>query len=162
MKKSIIWIYILQATLIVLSLPVLILVSLFMLEVLRFSIELMPNIEPFKWPLTLILMVADGLFLSIVFNGIKILFDFSKDQVYSIFTLNILHKAYRKALIITGIFIMFLPFFYIAAELDDAPGLILVGAFLVGLAFALALVLKVFTKLVMQALVIKNENDLVV
>jgi Protein of unknown function (DUF2975) len=162
MKKSKLWIYILQASLFVLSVPVVILVNMFLFEVIKFSISLKPFLEMFRWPLIVLLFIADGLFLSVILSGIRILFDFSKEQVYSNMTIHILHKAYQKALIITGIFVSYLPFFYISAELDDAPGLVLVGAFLVGLAFALALLLKVFTKLVIQALILKNENDLVV
>lgn len=162
MKESKLWIYVLQASLLVISIALLILISLFIVEVLRFSIVLFPAIELMRWPMLALLLLSDLLFISIVFNGIRILFDFSKDQVYSTETIIILKKAYLKALIITGIFMAFLPFFYIAAELDDAPGLVLVGIFLVGLAFALALLLKVFKKLVQQALTLKEENDLVV
>lgn len=162
MKESKLWIYVLQASLLVISIALLILISLFIVEVLQFSIVLFPAIELMRWPMLALLLLSDFLFISIVFNGIRILFDFSKDQVYSTVTIIILKKAYLKAWIITGIFMAFLPFFYIAAELDDAPGLVLVGIFLVGLAFALALLLKVFKKLVQQALTLKEENDLVV
>lgn len=55
-----------------------------------------------------------------------------------------------------------LPFFYAVAEKDDAPGLVLIGMVIAGVAFVIFVFASVLGKLFQDAAAMKSENDLTV
>lgn len=55
-----------------------------------------------------------------------------------------------------------LPFFYIWADGDDAPGLVVIGMVLTGVPLVISVCLAVLRRLLHEAISIKNENDLTV
>lgn len=55
-----------------------------------------------------------------------------------------------------------LPFFYIVAKKDDAPGLVLIGMAIAGVAFIIFVFASVLTRLLQDVIVIKSENDLTI
>lgn len=55
-----------------------------------------------------------------------------------------------------------LPFFYIVAEKDDAPGLVLIGMAIAGVAFIIFVFASVLSRLLQDAIVMKSENDLTI
>ena len=55
-----------------------------------------------------------------------------------------------------------LPFFYIVAEKDDAPGLILIGMAITGVAFIIFVFASVLNRLLQDAIAMKSENDLTI
>lgn len=55
-----------------------------------------------------------------------------------------------------------LPFFYVVAEKDNAPGLVLIGMTIAGIAFIIYVFASVLYKLLQDAIVIKTENDLTI
>ena len=55
-----------------------------------------------------------------------------------------------------------LPFVYIIAEWDDAPGLILIGLVIIGASMVIAVFAAVLQRLLQEAIDIKSENDLTV
>lgn len=153
MKTSKVWIHLFKLSLLLLSIPMSIFSSYFMVQLILFSIELWPSLEILKWPMLILLALADLLFLSIVIDGLTIVLDFSKNQAYTVFAFRSLAKAYKKAIKLGIVALLFLPIFYLSAELDDAPGLILVGAFFVALIFVLTLGIKGFNNHVIKGLI---------
>ena len=55
-----------------------------------------------------------------------------------------------------------MPLIYYAAEVDDAPGLILIGMVIIFASFVVAVFAAVLQKLLKNAIDIKSENDLTV
>lgn len=55
-----------------------------------------------------------------------------------------------------------LPFFYAVAEKDDAPGLILIGMAIAGVAFVIFVFASVLNRLLQDAIAMKSENDLTI
>ena len=55
-----------------------------------------------------------------------------------------------------------LPFFYVTADLEDAPGLIFVGMAIAGVAFIIFVFASVLIRLLQDGIAIKNENDLTI
>lgn len=55
-----------------------------------------------------------------------------------------------------------LPFFYMVAEKDDAPGLIVIGMAIAGIAFVVFVVTSVLEQLLKEAIRMKTENDLTI
>lgn len=71
-------------------------------------------------------------------------------------------KIKRAAFTITGIYMLLLPVFYIIAELDDAPGVVVIGILLAGAPLVIAVFAALLEKLLESALAIKSENDLTI
>lgn len=55
-----------------------------------------------------------------------------------------------------------LPFSYVAAQKEDAPGLVLIGMAIAGVAFIIYVFVSVLNKLLQDAIAIKSENDLTI
>jgi len=55
-----------------------------------------------------------------------------------------------------------LPFFYIVAEIEDAPGLIIIGMAIAGIAFVISVFAAVLGRLLQDAIAFKSENDLTI
>lgn len=71
----------------------------------------------------------------------------------------IMHSALTEFFICT---LGGLPFFYILAEKEDAPGLVLIGAAIAGIAFIIFVFASVLSRLLQEAIVMKSENDLTI
>ena len=55
-----------------------------------------------------------------------------------------------------------MPLFYLIAEMDDAPGIILIGLVLIFASMVIAVFAAVLQRLLQEAIDIKSENDLTV
>ena len=55
-----------------------------------------------------------------------------------------------------------MPLFYLVAERDDAPGIILIGMVIIFASIVIAVFAAVFQRLLQEAINIKSENDLTV
>ena len=64
--------------------------------------------------------------------------------------------------VISLIYMISLPFFYIWADNDDAPGLMVIGLFLVGMPLIVGTAIELLRRLLVEAVNIKSENDLTV
>uniref|UniRef100_UPI0028EB9449 DUF2975 domain-containing protein n=3 Tax=Paenibacillus TaxID=44249 RepID=UPI0028EB9449 len=65
-------------------------------------------------------------------------------------------------IVISSLYFVMLPFVYVVAEKDDAPGLILMGMVPVFASLVIAVFSAVLQRLLQEAIDIKSENDLVV
>ena len=57
---------------------------------------------------------------------------------------------------------MFMPLLYLMAEIDDAPGIILIGMVIIFASLVVAVFAAVLQRLLKEAIYIKLENDLTV
>lgn len=55
-----------------------------------------------------------------------------------------------------------LPFFYTVAQIEDAPGLILIGMAITGLAFVISVFASILNRLLQEVIAMKSENDLTI
>jgi len=60
------------------------------------------------------------------------------------------------------LYVVGMPLFYLIAEMDDAPGIILIGLVMIFAALVIAVFAAVLQKLLKNAIDIKSENDLTV
>lgn len=63
---------------------------------------------------------------------------------------------------ISSIYIISLPFFYIWADNDDAPGLVIIGLVLTGVPMVISVFASLLHKLISEASELKSENELTV
>lgn len=66
------------------------------------------------------------------------------------------------AVIISTLFTIGMPYIYYAADIDDAPGVIVLGLVIIFASIVIAVFAAVLQKLLQNAITIKSENDLTV
>ena len=83
-------------------------------------------------------------------------------KAFTITAVNALAYISRCAAIIGGLYILSLPWFYIWADQDDAPGLMVIGLLFSTVPIVVSVCIAVLRRLLYEAIVIKDENDLTV
>lgn len=109
-----------------------------------------------------------GMYLSVIpffvalVQAFKLLSYIDKNQAFSEFSVKALKNIKFCAMTISGLYVIILPFVYIVAELDDAPGLIIIGMVPLFASMVIAVFAAVLQRLLQEAINIKSENDLTV
>lgn len=97
-----------------------------------------------------------------LYQSFTLLTYIDRNEAFSELSVLVLKKIKSCALTISGFYVIVLPFVYILAEVDDAPGLILVGMVMVFAPLVIAVFAAVLQRLLKEAIDIKSENDLIV
>jgi uncharacterized membrane protein YuzA (DUF378 family) len=97
-----------------------------------------------------------------LYQAFKLLSFIDKNNAFSQISVWALKKIKYCAIIISGLYVVILPFIFIIAEWDDAPGLVLIGVVIVGASMVIAVFAAVLQRLLQEAINIKTENDLTV
>ncbi len=101
-------------------------------------------------------------FFMALYQGFLLLEYVDKNKAFSELSVQALRRIACCGAAISAIFIAVLPFFYIWAQNDDAPGLIIICMILALVPFAIAIVAGIFQRLLREAIAMKSENDLTV
>ena len=105
--------------------------------------------------------IVIGVYLTTI-PFLKLLIFIDHSQAFSQTSVFALKKIKFCALIISGVYVIILPFIYLVADLDDAPGLIVIGMVVIFAAFVISVFAALLQRLLQQAIEIKTENDLTV
>ncbi|HWO95737.1 MAG TPA: DUF2975 domain-containing protein [Bacillus sp. (in: firmicutes)] len=97
-----------------------------------------------------------------LYQTLRLLSYIDKNQAFSELSVIALKKIKNCAITISGLYVVALPFLFIIAEWDDAPGLVLIGMVIIGASMVIAVFAAVLQKLLKEAIDIKSENDLTV
>ncbi|MBM6617809.1 DUF2975 domain-containing protein [Bacillus suaedaesalsae] len=97
-----------------------------------------------------------------LYQAFKLLSYIDKNLAFSELSVMALKKIKNCAIVISVLFVIALPFIFIVAEWDDAPGLVLIGMVIVGASMVVGVFAAVLQRLLKQAIDIKSENDLTV
>ena len=101
-------------------------------------------------------------FFVALYQAFKLLSYIDKNKAFSELSVKALKNIKYCAITISGLYVAVIPFFYIIAEVDDAPGLILIGMVFIFASFVIAVFAAVLQRLLQDAIDIKSENDLIV
>lgn len=112
--------------------------------------------------LIILMMIAAAPFLFALYQALKILGLIDRNMAFSNNSTTALRNIKICALIISGLYALTMPYIFRLAEVEDAPGLALIGFMIVGASFVIATAADVFQKLLQNAIDIKSENDLTV
>lgn len=111
----------------------------------------------------LIIMYVSAIpFFIALYQAFQLLIYIDKNKAFSEISVTALKKIKYCATTITGLYVVALPFFYIFADIDDAPGVVIIGMMLVFAPLVIAVFAAVLQKLLNEAIDIKSENDLTV
>ena len=97
-----------------------------------------------------------------LYQAFKLLSYIDKNKAFSVMSVKALKNIKLCAITISGLYVIALPFFFIFAELDDAPGVVLVGMLFIFAPMVIAVFAAVLQRLLNEAITIKSENDLTV
>ncbi len=101
-------------------------------------------------------------FFTGLYQGFLLLEYIDENKAFSEISVRALRRIAYCGTAISAIFAAMLPFFYVWAQADDAPGLIIICMILALAPFAVAVAASVFQRLLRQAIAMKSENDLTV
>ncbi|WP_261133923.1 DUF2975 domain-containing protein [Bacillus sp. Marseille-Q3570] len=152
----------LKIAVILLGVPVLALCIFLVPKLADLSAELLPEFVFIK---VLVYIVFDGSAIPFYFalhQAFKLLRYIDKNIAFSDLSVNALKKIKYCAITISVLHLLTLPLFYLFAEVDDAPGVVLVGLVVPFASMVIAVFDAVLQKLLQEAIAIKSENDLTV
>lgn len=152
----------LKLALIVMGIPVLALCIFVVPEIANFVTELYPEHAYLKSLVYLDLYAAAIPFYFALYQAYKLLSYIDQNEAFSELSVTALKKIKYSANTISILFVIGMPIFYMIAEMDDAPGIILIGMVLIFATLVIAVFAAVLQKLLKNAIDIKSENDLTV
>jgi hypothetical protein len=121
-----------------------------------------PNYARILYPPIAGIYVSAIPFFIALYQAIKLLSYIDKNNAFSQISVESLKNIKQCAMTISGIYIAIMPFVYLVAEKDDAPGLIIMGMVPIFASMVIAVFAAVLQRLLQDAIDIKSENDLTV
>jgi len=120
-----------------------------------------------EWPyviygILMVMYVSAIPFFVALYQAFKLLCYIDKNKAFSELSVKVLKKIKNCAITISGLYVVGMPLFYMIAELDDAPGAVVIGMMLVFAPMVIAVFAAVLQRLLKEAIDIKSENDLTV
>ena len=97
-----------------------------------------------------------------LYQAFKLLRYIDQNNAFSHLSVNALKKIKYCAISISVLHALVLPLFYLFADADDAPGVIIVGLIVPFASIIIAVFAAVLQKLLQEAIHIKSENELTV
>ena len=152
----------LKIAVILMGLPVLALCIFLLPEIAEYFAELNPKLDFLQYPFLIGLYVTAIVFFVALFQTLKLLSYIDKNQAFSELSVKALKNIKYCAITISALYVVFMPLIYLMAEIDDAPGIILIGMVIIFGCMVITVFAAVLQKLLKNAIDIKSENDLTV
>ncbi|UNL91796.1 DUF2975 domain-containing protein [Bacillus subtilis] len=148
--------------LVLIGIPILALCIFLVPKIANYSAELFPNIAYIKYIVFIYLYVTAIPFYFALYQGFKLLSYIDKNKAFSGLSVRALKNIKYCAVTISIFYAAGMPVFYLMAEIDDAPGIIVIGLIIIFASMVIAVFAAVLQKLLKEAIDIKSENDLTV
>ena len=121
-----------------------------------------PDYSGMLYPVLVVIFVSAIPFYLALFKSYCLLNYIDKNQSFSQISINALKSIKYCAVTISFLYVVIMPFVYLIAEKDDAPGLIIMGMVPIFASLVIAVFAAVLLKLLQEAVYFKSENDLTV
>ncbi|AFQ11866.1 TPA: DUF2975 domain-containing protein [Bacillus pacificus] len=128
----------------------------------NYAAELYPDIAYIKYLVLINLYATVIPFYFALYEAFKLVSYIDKGNAFSKLSVSALKKIKQCAVTICILYIVGMPLFYLMAEKDDAPGIIIIGMILIFASMVIAVFAAVLQRLLKDAIDIKSENDLTV
>lgn len=152
----------LKIAVILMGIPVLALCIFLVPKIANFAAELYPELSYIKY-LVLINLYASAIpFYFALYRAFNLLSYIDQNKAFSELSVRALKNIKYCAITISSLYVLGLPLFYLVAERDDAPGIILIGMVVIFASMVIAVFAAVLQRLLQEAIDIKSENDLTV
>ncbi|MEL1134992.1 DUF2975 domain-containing protein [Desulfitobacterium sp. THU1] len=114
------------------------------------------------YPIIAILYVSTVPFFVALYQSFRLLSYIDKNEAFSDSSVKALKRIKFCAIIIGVLYVAWLPFIIGVAELDDAPGLAIIGMVPIFASMVIAVFAAVLEKLLAKAIDMKSENELTI
>ncbi|WP_078411913.1 DUF2975 domain-containing protein [Priestia abyssalis] len=121
-----------------------------------------PDYAYILYPILIGMYVSAIPFFAALYQAFRLLSYIDKNKAFSQISVKALKNIKFCAMTISGLYVLMMPFVYLVADLDDAPGLIIIGMVPIFASMVIAVFAAVLQKLLKEAIDIKSENDLTV
>jgi hypothetical protein len=152
----------LKLAVILMGFPVLALCIFLVPEIANFAAELFPDWAYMKYLVFIDLYATALPFYFALYQAFKLLSYIDKNKAFSELSVTALRNIRNCAIAISSLYVLGMPLFYLMAEGDDAPGIILIGMAMIFAPMVIVVFAAVLEKLLQNAIDIKSENDLTV
>lgn len=153
---------ILKIAVILIGIPVLALCIFLVPEIGNFAVELYPNHAYIKYLVLIDLYATVIPFYFALYQAFKLLGYIDKNNAFSGLSVRVLKNIKYSAIAISILYVVGMPLFFLMADMDDAPGIILIGMVMIFASLVIAVFAAVLQRLLQEAIDIKSENDLTV
>jgi hypothetical protein len=113
-------------------------------------------------PIIIGMLIAAVPFFIGVYQTLKLLGSIDKNKAFSKTSTNALNKIKYCAIMISVLYGVGMPYIFIVAERDDAPGVVLLGLIFTFAPMAVAVFSAILQQLLQNAINLKSENELTV
>lgn len=121
-----------------------------------------PDYAHMLYPILIGMYVSAIPFFVALYQALRLLSYIDKNEAFSELSVNCLKSIKYCAITISTLYVVMMPFVYLVAEKDDAPGLIIFGMVPIFASMVIAVFAAVLQRLLQEAISIKSENDLTV
>jgi hypothetical protein len=142
------------------GIPVLALCVLSIIQLAHHPVN--PDYSYLLYPGVIIMYISVIPYFIALYQAFRLLCYIDKNQAFSEMSVRVLKKIKYCAVTISILYVIMMPFVYLVAEKDDAPGLIIIGMVPIFASMVIAVFAAVLQKLLKEAIDIKSENDLTV
>lgn len=154
--------FFLKGTIFLIGTPVLFLCIWFVPALAEFSTVLYPEMPFMQYLIGIDLYGAAVFYVIALYQAFRLLTYIDRSDAFSGAPVQALKVIKRCAAAISLLFAAGMPMYYLIAQKDDAPGMILMGLMIVFASGVIAVFAAVLQKLLHEAIVLKSENDLTV
>ncbi|HDR3523378.1 DUF2975 domain-containing protein [Bacillus pacificus] len=151
----------LKTAVILMGIPVLAMCIFLVPKIGNFAAELYPDIAYIKYLVFINLYATAIPYYFALYQTFKLLNYIDKNNAFSELSVKALKNIKYSALAISVLYVLGMPLFYLVAERDDAPGII-IGMIMIFASMVIAVFAAVLQRLLKDAIDIKSENDLTV
>lgn len=152
----------LRGTLVLTGIPVLAVLVILLPLILKDASLGSREMARVLYGITGVLCVSAIPFFMGYYQGFRLLGMIDRGEAFSEASVRILRTIRRLALAVSLVHVAGLPLYFIVGEVDDAPGVILMGLVLIFAPLVVAVFAAVLTKLLESAVEMKEEQDLTV
>ncbi|MCU7741320.1 DUF2975 domain-containing protein [Priestia megaterium] len=118
-----------------------------------------PDYSYILYPAVSIMYLSVIPYFLTLYQAFRLLIYIDKNKAFSSISVIALKKIKYYAIVISGLYVIMMPFVFLVADKDDAPGLIIVGMVPIFASLVIAVFAAVLKRLLQQAIDIKSEND---
>ena len=152
----------LKTAVILMGIPVLAMCIFLVPKIGTFAAELYPDIAYIKYLVFINLYATAIPYYFALYQTFKLLKYIDKNNAFSKLSVKALKNIKNSALTISVLYVLGMPLFYLVAERDYAPGIIIIGMIMIFASLVIAVFAAVLQRLLKDAINIKSENDLTV
>ncbi|HDR4423544.1 TPA: DUF2975 domain-containing protein [Bacillus cereus] len=152
----------LKTAIILIGIPVFALCIFLIPNIGNYASKLYPDIAYIKYLVLINLYATVIPFYFALYQAFKLVSYIDNGNAFSKFSVRALKKIKQCAVTISILYAVGMPLFYLVAERDDAPGIIIIGMILIFASMVIAVFAAVLQRLLKDAIDIKSENDLTV